>query len=116
MNVKKEVIASSRMDLETVMRNASVIRSLFWLSPHNDMRELFLNFTEFHDALAATYNWNHAFIGKDYQCGAPFTVSHVLSCKSMGSTFIRHNAVVNAFAQLLGSTCHNVIKRLRYVQ
>ncbi|KAI0989390.1 hypothetical protein GJ496_003576 [Pomphorhynchus laevis] len=81
---KKEVIASSRMDLETVMRHASVIGASSWLSSHHDMRELFLNSTEFHDVLAARYNWNHAVIGKDCQCGAPFTVSHALSSKSMG--------------------------------
>ncbi|KAF3980765.1 MAG: hypothetical protein HFP76_00405 [Methylococcales symbiont of Iophon sp. n. MRB-2018] len=63
----------------------------------------------FMDALALRYGWSPSNIPLHCECGAIFTVEHVLSCKRGGFPIIRHNEIRDLTATLLTEVCHDVL-------
>ena len=63
----------------------------------------------FMDALALRYGWSPSNVPLHCECGATFTVEHVLSCQRGGFPIIRHNEIRDLTATLLTEVCHNVL-------
>ena len=61
------------------------------------------------DALALRYGWSPSNVPLHCECGATFTVEHVLSCQRGGFPIIRHNEIRDLTATLLTEVCHNVL-------
>ena len=62
----------------------------------------------FVDALCLRYGWTPAGTAKHCDCGAFFSVEHVLSCPRGGFPSIRHNEIRDITADLLTEVCHDV--------
>ena len=62
----------------------------------------------FVDALALRYGWVPSRTPSSCECGASFTVEHVLSCPRGGFPSIRHNEIRDITANLLTEVCHDV--------
>ena len=62
----------------------------------------------FVDALALRYGWALSRTPSSCECGASFTVEHVLSCPRGGFPSIRHNEIRDITANLLTEVCRDV--------
>ena len=62
----------------------------------------------FTDALALRYGWPPSHTPMFCECGATFTVEHVLSCPREGFPIVRHNEIRDVTANLLTEVCHDV--------
>ena len=62
----------------------------------------------FVDALALRYGWAPSRTPSSCECGASFTVEHVLSCPRGGFPSIRHNEIRDITANLLTEVCRDV--------
>ena len=62
----------------------------------------------FVDALCLHYGWTPAGAPIHCDCGANFSVEHVLSCSRGGFPSIRHNEIRDITADLLTVICHDV--------
>ena len=62
----------------------------------------------FTDALALRYGWPPSHTPMFCECGASFTVEHVLSCPRGGFPIVRHNEIRDVTANLLTEVCHDV--------
>ena len=62
----------------------------------------------FRDALALRYGWNPSLTPTTCDCGATFSVEHVLFCTKGGFPILRHNKVRDTTASLLTDVCHDV--------
>ena len=62
----------------------------------------------FVDALCLRYGWTPGGMPIHCDCGANFSVKHVLSCPRGGFPSIRHNEIRDITADLLTEICHDV--------
>ena len=62
----------------------------------------------FVDTLALRYGWVPSRTPSSCECGASFTLEHVLSCPRGGFPSIRHNEIRDTTANLLTEVCHDV--------
>ena len=54
------------------------------------------------------YNWPFPNVPSTCACGAPFSISHELSCPKGGFVFHRHNDLRDITAKALSEVCHDV--------
>ena len=59
---------------------------------------------EFRDGVALRYGWDHVKLPSICPCGENFNVVHALHCPKGGCTHIRHNCILDSFANLLRSS------------
>ena len=67
-----------------------------------------LNKQQFWDAVCIRYDLQLKDVPKYCQCGQEYSINHCLSCKKGGYIIIRHNAVRDTLAELLGEICKDV--------
>ena len=65
---------------------------------------------EFIDAVHLRYGWDMKSTPDNCVCQAKFSVDHAMSCKVGGFISIRHNELVDLTADLLSTTCKDVVK------
>ena len=63
---------------------------------------------QFHDAICTRYNFRPADIPRFCGCGKEFSVNHALTCDVGGYRNMRHDAVRDTFADLLGEVAKDV--------
>ena len=63
---------------------------------------------EFEDALCMRYDLQMKDVPKTCTCGSQYTINHCLTCKNGGFVNIRHNAVRDTAAELLGEVCKDI--------
>ena len=72
---------------------------------------LHLHKGNFRDAVYLRYNWllpNVPSTCTSWACGAPFSISHELSCPKGGFVIQRHNDLRDITAKALSEVCHDV--------
>ena len=67
-----------------------------------------LNKQQFHDAICMRYDLKLQDVPRNCACGTQYSINHCLSCKRGGYVHIRHNAVRDTFAELIGEVCKDV--------
>ena len=67
-----------------------------------------LNKQQFWDAVCIRYDLPLKDVPKYCQCGQLYSINHCLSCKKGGYVIIRHNAIRDTLAELLGEICKDV--------
>ena len=67
-----------------------------------------LHKSAFRDALSLRYGWSRQNPPSHCTCGHPFSIEHVLTCKTGGFPAIQHNEVRDITASWLSEVCHGV--------
>ena len=71
-------------------------------------QDMYLNRSEFHDAVALRYGLPLKNLPRNCPCGSVFSVEHGLNCKKGGYVAARHDKVRNLLAGALQKVCKNV--------
>ena len=69
---------------------------------------LHLHKGNFRDAVYLRYNWPLPNVPSTCACGAPFSISHELSCPKGEFVIQRHNDLHDITAKALSEVCHDV--------
>ena len=104
-SLRDEISATDYMMLEL----ASEKGASMWLTSL-PVKELGfrLNKQQFTDALCLRYNLPLHDVPKLCACGAPYSISHCLTCKNGGYVHLRHNSVRDTAHELLSQVCKDV--------
>ena len=96
---QNQIIGATNPDLSYALKLASETSASSWLNALPiEKHGLWLTKSEFRDALYIRYGWDFKIVPSTCAFGSPFVLSHALHFPKGGYPIIRHNQILDLFA------------------